>query len=45
MSLFINIYEKKNLCQKLIENFYKMNIDKRDEDFYKKNIDKKNEKI
>ena len=44
MSLFINIYEKKNLCQKLIENFYKMNIDKKNEDFYNRNIDKKNEK-
>ena len=44
MSLFINIQEKKNLCQKLIENSYKMNINKKKEDFYKMNIDKKNDK-
>ena len=37
ISLFINIYEKKNLCRKLIEEFYKMNKDKKND----KNMDRK----
>ena len=39
ISLFINIYEKKNLCRKLIEEFYKMNKDKKND----KNMDRKKE--
>ena len=39
ISLFINVYEKENLCSKLIEEFYKMNENKKNE----KNMDRKND--
>ena len=39
ISLFINLYEKKNLCRKLIEEFYKMNKDKKKDN----NMDRKKE--
>jgi len=39
ISLFINIYDKQNLCPKLIEEFNKMNKDKKNE----KNMDRKEE--
>ena len=31
ISLFVNICEKKKLCKKLMEDFYKMNIDKKND--------------